>query len=156
MGMVLTGDLGFRRGRAQEVDGFGVPEVLGNRGGVDSVQGVQEMMMARQRARKFPAATAACDWSSWRVGVVVSTDEIIGSCGKEGMHTYQRLEGDDASSMAKSEGSRWSEDSTIARRSFVGCSGAHWSRWTLRSCRHASTRRCLGGSPGSRDSRGGG
>jgi hypothetical protein len=89
MGMVLTGDLGFRRGRAQEVDGFDVPEVLRNRGGVDSVQGVQEMMMARQGARKFPAATAACDWSSWRVGVVVGTVEIIGYSGKEGIHTYQ-------------------------------------------------------------------
>jgi hypothetical protein len=84
------------------------------------VQGVQEMMMARQGARKFPAATSACDWSSWRVGVVVGTDEIIGYCGKEGMRTYQGVEGDDASSVAKSVGSRWSEDSTIARRSFMG------------------------------------
>jgi hypothetical protein len=120
MGMVLTGDLGFRRGRAQEVDGFDVPEVLRNRGGVDSVQGVQEMMMARQGARKFPAAMAACDCSSWRVGVVVGTVEIIGYSGKEGIRTYQGVEGDDVSSVAKSVGSRWSEDSTIARRSFVG------------------------------------
>jgi hypothetical protein len=58
-GLMLTGDLGFWRGRAQEVDGVGVPEVLGNRGGVDSVQGVPAMMMARQGPREFPAATVA-------------------------------------------------------------------------------------------------
>jgi hypothetical protein len=61
-----------------------------------------------------------CDWSSWRVGEVVGTDEIIGYGGKEGMRTYQGVEGDEASSMAKSVVSRWSEDSMIARRSFVG------------------------------------
>jgi hypothetical protein len=39
---------------------------------------------------------------------------------KKDYATYQRVEGDEAESMAKSVGSRWSEDSTIARRSFVG------------------------------------
>jgi hypothetical protein len=61
-----------------------------------------------------------CDWSSWRVGEVVGTNEIFGYNGKEAMRTYQGVEGDEASSMAKSVVSRWSEDSTIARRSFMG------------------------------------
>jgi hypothetical protein len=39
---------------------------------------------------------------------------------KKGCATYQRVEGDEAESVAKSVMSRWSEDSTIARRSFVG------------------------------------
>jgi hypothetical protein len=39
---------------------------------------------------------------------------------REGLRTYQGVEGGEASSVAKSPGSRWSEGSTIARRSFVG------------------------------------
>jgi hypothetical protein len=57
---------------------------------------------------------------SGRVGEVVGTAKFIGYRGKEGLRTYQGLEGDKARSMAKSVMTRWSEDSTIARRSFVG------------------------------------
>jgi hypothetical protein len=39
---------------------------------------------------------------------------------KKGYATYQRVEGDEAESVVKFAGSSWSEDSTIARRSFVG------------------------------------
>jgi hypothetical protein len=48
--------------RALEVDGDGISEVLGNRTGVDSEQGVEAKMMARQGPREFPAATVARDW----------------------------------------------------------------------------------------------
>jgi hypothetical protein len=48
--------------RALEVDGDGVSEVLGNRGGVDSEQGVEVKTMARQGTRGFPAATVARGW----------------------------------------------------------------------------------------------
>jgi hypothetical protein len=49
----------------------------------------------------------------------VGTDEIIGYRGKEGLLTYQGVEGDETSSVAKSVGSSWSEDSAISRRSFA-------------------------------------
>jgi hypothetical protein len=48
----------------------------------------------------------------------VDTDEFIGYRGKERLRTYQGVEGDEMSSMAKSAGSRWSEDSAISHRSF--------------------------------------
>jgi hypothetical protein len=44
----------------------------------------------------------------------VGTDEIIGYRGKEGLLTYQGVEGDETSSVAKSVGSSWSEDSAIS------------------------------------------
>jgi hypothetical protein len=46
--------------------------------------------------------------------------KFIGYRGKEGLRTYQGVEGDGASSVANSAGSRWSENSEISRRSFVG------------------------------------
>jgi hypothetical protein len=56
---------------------------------------------------------------SWRVGEVVGTGKFFGYRGKDRLRTYQGLEGDGASSVAKSLGSRWSEDSEISRRSFA-------------------------------------
>jgi hypothetical protein len=50
----------------------------------------------------------------------VGTGNFIGYRGKGGLRTYQGLEGDEARSMAKFVMTRWSEDSTIARQSFVG------------------------------------
>jgi hypothetical protein len=50
----------------------------------------------------------------------VGAEGIDGYRGKEGLRTYQGVEGDEVSSVAKSLWSRWSENSTIARRSFVG------------------------------------
>jgi hypothetical protein len=104
---------------ALEVDGDDVPEFLSNRGGVDSVQDVEAKTMARQGPRKLPAATVVCGWRSWRVGEVVGTDEIFGYRGEERLRTYQGSEDDEASSVAKYSGSRWSEDSEISRRSFA-------------------------------------
>jgi hypothetical protein len=66
---MLTEDLGFRRGRTQEVDDKGIPEVLGNREGVDNVQGIETKMMARQGPWEFPAARVAHGWrfmARWR------------------------------------------------------------------------------------------
>jgi hypothetical protein len=111
---MLTGDLGFQRGHALEVDGDDVPEFLSNRGGVDIVQDIEAKTMARQGPREFPTATVVRGWRSWRVGEVVGTDEIFGYRGKERLRTYQGVEGDEASSVAKSAGSRWSEDSEIS------------------------------------------
>jgi hypothetical protein len=50
----------------------------------------------------------------------VGAEGIDGYRGKKGIRTYQGVEGDEASSVAKSLGSRWLENSTIARQSFVG------------------------------------
>jgi hypothetical protein len=50
----------------------------------------------------------------------VGAEGIDGYRGKEGLRTYQGVEGGEASSVAKSLGSRWSEGSMIARRSFMG------------------------------------
>jgi hypothetical protein len=83
------------------------------------VQDVEAKTMARQGLREFPAATVVHGWRSWRVGEVVGTDEIFGYRGAERLHTYQGVEGDEASSVAKSVGSRWSEDSEISRQSFA-------------------------------------
>jgi hypothetical protein len=54
---------------------------------------------------------------SWRVGEVVGTGKFIGYRGKEGLRTYQGLEGDEVSSVVKSPGSRWSETVGIPHRS---------------------------------------
>jgi hypothetical protein len=58
--------------------------------------------------------------AQWHCGEVVGAEGIDGYRGKEGLRTYQGVEGDEVSSVAKSLGSRWSENSTIARQSFVG------------------------------------
>jgi hypothetical protein len=102
---------------ALEVDGDGISEVLGNRGGVDSEQGVEAKMMARQGPREFPAATVDVTRGSGRIGEVVGTGNFIGYRGKEGLRIYQGLEGDEASSVAKFLGSRWSEIVGIPHRS---------------------------------------
>jgi hypothetical protein len=47
-------------------------------------------------------------------------DKIIGYRGKRRLRTYQGLEGDGVSSVAKSAGSRWSETVGIPHRSSVG------------------------------------
>jgi hypothetical protein len=47
-------------------------------------------------------------------------DKIIGYRGKRRLRTYQGLEGDEASSVAKSAGSRWSETVGIPHRSSAG------------------------------------
>jgi hypothetical protein len=57
---------------------------------------------------------------SWRVGEVVGTGKFIGYRGKEGLRTYQGLEGDEVSSVVKSPGSRWSETVGIPHRSSAG------------------------------------
>jgi hypothetical protein len=49
----------------------------------------------------------------------VATDEIIGYRGKRRLRTYQGVEGDKASSVAKSTGSRWSETVGIPHRSLA-------------------------------------
>jgi hypothetical protein len=51
------------------------------------------------------------------VGEVVGTGNFIGYRGKEGLRTYQGLEGDEASSVAKFAGYRWSETVGISHRS---------------------------------------
>jgi hypothetical protein len=48
--------------RALEVEGDGVSEVLGNRGGGDSEQGVEAKTMVRQGTWGFPAAMVARGW----------------------------------------------------------------------------------------------
>jgi hypothetical protein len=83
------------------------------------VQDVEAKTMARQGPREIPAATVARGWKSWCVGEVVGMDRIFGYRGKERLRTYQGVEGDEASRVAKSSGSRWSEDSEISRRSFA-------------------------------------
>jgi hypothetical protein len=83
------------------------------------VHDIEAKTMVRQGPREFPAATVVRGWRSWRVGEVVGMDEIFGYRGKERLHTYQGVEGDEASSVAKSAGSRWSKDSEISRRSFA-------------------------------------
>jgi hypothetical protein len=62
--------LGFRRrrrGAVLEVDGDGISSVLGNRGGVDDVQGVEAKTMTSGRCPKLPGATGRGDR---RLGVV--------------------------------------------------------------------------------------
>jgi hypothetical protein len=49
----------------------------------------------------------------WARAISSDTEE------KEGLRTYQGLERDEASSVAKSTGSRWSETVGIPRRSFA-------------------------------------
>jgi hypothetical protein len=50
----------------------------------------------------------------------VDAEGIVGYRGKGRAAHLPGVEGGEASSVAKSLGSRWSEGSTIARRSFVG------------------------------------
>jgi hypothetical protein len=57
---------------------------------------------------------------SWSVSEVVGTGNFIGYRGKEGLRTYQGLEGDEVSSVAKSPGSRWSKTVEIPHRSSAG------------------------------------
>jgi hypothetical protein len=54
---------------------------------------------------------------SWRVGEVVGTGNFFGYRGKDRLRTYQGLEGDEASPVAKFAGSRWSETVGISHRS---------------------------------------
>jgi hypothetical protein len=57
---------------------------------------------------------------SRRVSEVVGMLKNIRYRGKQGLHTYQRVEGDEAESVAKFAGSSWSESVGISHQSSVG------------------------------------
>jgi hypothetical protein len=57
---VLTGDLGFRRGRGSGVDVPGIAVSLGEEEDADGERGIEASMVARSSGSRWPAEELRC------------------------------------------------------------------------------------------------